>query len=124
MDRTLTSLLKQVRACDECRLHLPLGPNPVLQISNTAKIVIIGQAPGAKVHESSKPWADTSGDHLRQWLEITEETFYNPSRVALIPMGFCYPGKKPGGDAPPRKNALPYGMSVYCSTYPKIESSS
>ena len=107
MARNLATLLKKVRACEECNAHLPLGPRPVLQLAKSARLVIVGQAPGTKVHESGKPWDDASGDHLREWLGIGKEVFYDARRVALVPMGFCYPGKKSGGDAPPRKECAP-----------------
>lgn len=107
MTTRLPSLLREVRSCRICEAHLPLGPRPVLQLSGTARVVIVGQAPGTRVHESGKPWDDPSGEHLREWLAMDPETFYDPSRVAHLPMGFCYPGKKPGGDAPPRPECAP-----------------
>ncbi len=103
----MNDLLKDIRQCQICSEHLPLGPRPVLQASTHSKIVIIGQAPGVKVHESGKPWDDKSGERLRTWLDMEPETFYNPDVVALIPMGFCYPGKGKSGDLPPRKECAP-----------------
>lgn len=103
----IDALLRDVRACTLCAPHLPLGPRPVVQIAQSARIVIIGQAPGTKVHESGIPWDDASGDHLREWLAMSKEVFYDPSQVALVPMGFCYPGKRSGGDAPPRPECAP-----------------
>ena len=85
-----------------CREHLPLGPRPVLQLSSKSRILIAGQAPGARVHESGVPFDDASGDRLRTWLGIAREAFYDARRVAILPMGFCYPGKGPSGDLPPR----------------------
>lgn len=95
-------LQADVRACTLCAKHLPLGPRPVLQISRTARILIAGQAPGSKVHASGVPFDDASGDRLRDWLGLDRETFYNPKRVAILPMGFCYPGTGKSGDSPPR----------------------
>lgn len=99
----LAALLKRVRACRICAAALPLGPRPVLRARVGARLLIIGQAPGAKVHESGIPWDDRSGDVLRDWLAVDKETFYDESRIAIVPMGFCYPGVDPrGGDNPPR----------------------
>ncbi len=99
----IEDLLTEIRACRLCAQHLPLGPRPVLRASATAKLVIIGQAPGTKVHESGIPWNDASGERLRDWLEMTPEVFYDEARVAIVPMGFCYPGRnEKGGDNPPR----------------------
>ena len=98
----LDVLLKEVRACTLCEAHLPLGPRPLVQASARARVVIIGQAPGAAAHESGKPWDDRSGARLREWLGIGETEFYDANRVAIVPMGFCYPGTGRGGDLPPR----------------------
>lgn len=95
-------LLAEVRACRLCESVLPLGPRPVLQLHPAARILVVGQAPGKKVHSSGIPFNDASGDRLRQWLGITDEQFYNPRLVALLPMGFCYPGRGTSGDLPPR----------------------
>ncbi|MFK8002168.1 MAG: uracil-DNA glycosylase family protein [Polyangiales bacterium] len=104
---TLRSTLKQVRACEVCAEALPLGPRPVVQVGARAKVIIIGQAPGTKVHESGVPWDDASGDHLREWLGVTKDDFYDKKRFSILPMGFCYPGVKGGGDAPPRPECAP-----------------
>lgn len=95
-------LQADIRACTLCAAHLPLGPRPVLQISQTARILIAGQAPGSRVHASGVPFDDASGDRLRDWLGLDRETFYDASRVAILPMGFCYPGTGKSGDLPPR----------------------
>lgn len=95
-------LERKVRACTLCAEHLPPGPRPVLQISRTARILIAGQAPGRKVHASGVPFDDASGDRLRDWLGLDRETFYDANRVAILPMGFCYPGTGRSGDLPPR----------------------
>ena len=107
MRETLKHLLAEVHACTACAEDLPLGPRPVVQMGSRARIAIVGQAPGRKVHDSGVPWQDASGDHLRAWLGIDPETFYDSRRVALVPMGFCYPGKRSGGDAPPRPECAP-----------------
>jgi uracil-DNA glycosylase len=101
-------LLRQVRACRLCAEHLPLGPRPVLRMAASARLLIVGQAPGTKVHESGIPWNDRSGDRLRQWLAMDLDTFYDESRIAIMPMGFCYPGvDNNGGDRPPRPECAP-----------------
>ena len=99
---SLDGLLKEVRACRICETRLPLGPRPVLRASASARILIIGQAPGTKVHESGIPWNDASGKRLRDWMHIGFERFYDEKEIAIIPMGFCYPGKGKSGDLPPR----------------------
>ncbi len=97
-----SALLSAVRACTLCAEHLPLGPRPVVQLHPAARILIVGQAPGRKVHETGVPFNDASGDRLRAWLGVTREVFYDSRQIALLPMGFCYPGTGPGGDLPPR----------------------
>lgn len=97
----------QVRGCDVCASVLAAGPRPVVQFSTTARLLIIGQAPGARVHASGIPWNDPSGDRLRQWTGLTPDIFYDPARVALMPMGFCYPGTGASGDLPPRPECAP-----------------
>lgn len=106
-DVTLDDLLAQVRACRICAEQLPLGPRPVLQAAPTARLLIVGQAPGRRVHDTGVPFNDPSGDRLRAWLALDRTTFYDASRVALVPMGFCYPGTTGAGDAPPRPECAP-----------------
>ena len=107
-DQTLAELLTEVRACRLCAAHLSLGPRPVLRASATARVLIVGQAPGTKVHASGIPWNDPSGDRLRDWLALDRETFYDETRIAILPMGFCYPGRHArGGDKPPRPECGP-----------------
>lgn len=101
--RELTSLLHDIRACTICAAHLPHGPRPVLAAGSGARLVIAGQAPGRRVHENGVPWQDPSGDRLREWLGLDHDTFYDPDQVALIPMGFCWPGTGKNGDLPPRR---------------------
>ena len=96
------SLKAEIAACRICAEHLPHGVRPVASFSSTARLLIIGQAPGSKVHESGIPWDDASGDRLREWTGLSKDEMYDPTRVALVPMGFCYPGKASGGDKPPR----------------------
>lgn len=101
---SLERLLARIRACRLCEHELPLGPRPVLRASRTARLLIVGQAPGTRVHETGIPWNDPSGDRLRSWLGIDREIFYDVSRIAIIPMGYCYPGRNErGGDLPPRQ---------------------
>lgn len=98
----LNELLQEVRACRLCAADLPLGPRPVVQADRRARLLIAGQAPGRKVHAAGIPFADASGERLRDWLGMDKTTFYNASQVAIIPMGFCYPGTGKSGDLPPR----------------------
>ena len=106
--KTLDSLLGEVRACRACADVLPLGPRPVVQISATARILIASQAPGTKVHESGIPFSDASGDRLREWMAVPDEIFYDERKIAILPMGLCYPGRLPsGGDASPRSECAP-----------------
>jgi len=99
---TLAPLLAEIRACRLCEAELPMGPRPVVRASATARLLIVGQAPGLKVHESGVPWNDASGIRLRHWLGIDREHFYDERDVAIVPMGFCYPGRGTAGDLPPR----------------------
>lgn len=98
----LDDLLQRIRACRLCEAHLPLGPRPVLRASATARLLIVGQAPGTRVHASGIPWDDASGRRLREWLQVDDATFYDEKCIAIVPMGFCYPGRAGSGDAPPR----------------------
>jgi uracil-DNA glycosylase len=103
----LDALLTQIRACKHCTAHLPHGPRAIVQAAPSSRILIIGQAPGSKVHASGIPWDDDSGDRLREWMGLDKSTFYDPTKVALMPMGFCYPGKGRSGDLPPRPECAP-----------------
>jgi uracil-DNA glycosylase len=102
----LDALLAKVRACSACAGALPLGPRPILQLSTSATILIASQAPGSKVHQSGIPFSDPSGDRLREWMGVSSDIFYDDARVAIMPMGFCYPGRSAGGDAPPRTECV------------------
>lgn len=99
---TTARLLSEIRSCRHCAADLPHGPRPVLAADDTARLLIASQAPGRRVHASGIPWDDPSGVRLREWLAVDPATFYDPTRVALVPMGFCYPGTGTGGDLPPR----------------------
>ena len=111
----LDDLISQVKSCDICAKHLSLGVRPVLQINPKAKILIAGQAPGLQVHKTGIPFNDKSGDRLREWLGIDSEVFYDSEQIAILPMGFCYPGTGKSGDLPPCQNALQHGEKNYCS---------
>lgn len=102
MSPQLPQLLDEIRQCRQCEADLPLGPRPVLAAAGTSRILVIGQAPGRRVHETGIPWDDPSGKRLREWMGISSEDFYDESKVAIIPMGFCYPGTGKSGDLPPR----------------------
>lgn len=104
---SMAALLKEVRACRLCAADLPLGPRPIVQAHTAARILVVGQAPGRKVHETGIPFNDPSGDRLRAWMGISREVFYDPKVVALLPMGFCYPGTGSSGDLPPRRECAP-----------------
>ncbi|HJO87485.1 MAG TPA: uracil-DNA glycosylase family protein [Rhodospirillales bacterium] len=115
-------LLKEVRACEICAPDLPLGPRPTVVAKSSAKIMIIGQAPGTKVHETGIPWSDPSGDRLRNWLRVTREIFYDGSKIAIMPMGFCYPGRlERGGDNPPRPECAPAWHEKILAGLPDIK---
>ena len=117
----LAALIAEVRACRVCEAHLPLGPRPILSAEAGARLMIIGQAPGTRVHESGVPWDDASGDRLRDWLAIGRDVFYDAAQVAIVPMGFCYPGRdKNGGDAPPRPECAPLWHARLRAELPNI----
>ncbi|MEX0960388.1 MAG: uracil-DNA glycosylase family protein [Burkholderiales bacterium] len=101
------SVLRQARACRLCEQHLPFGPKPILRALPSARLLIVGQAPGRRVHETGVPWNDPSGDRLREWMQLDRAVFYDESRIAIIPTAFCYPGTGPGGDLPPRPECAP-----------------
>lgn len=117
----MNSLLKKIKACKICKAHLPYAPKPILNFNSNAKIMIVGQAPGTKVHESGLPWNDKSGDRLRDWLGVTNEEFYNPNFFAIVPMGFCYPGKGKTGDLPPRTECAEAWMQKILKELKNIE---
>lgn len=118
---TLSDLLNEVKACKVCADKLPLGPRPVFQIGVEAKILIAGQAPGRKVHQTGIPFDDPSGDTLRTWLGIDRATFYDPNKIAILPMAFCYPGRGQRGDLPPPVECATLWRAKLLSLMPKIE---
>lgn len=120
MKAALDTTLAEIRACRICAPHLPHAPRPIVQAGHRARIVIIGQAPGSKVHETGVPWRDLSGDRLREWTGLDEATFHQPSRVALMPMGFCYPGAAKGADLPPRPECAPLWHDRLLALLPDI----
>ncbi|MFY0601405.1 MAG: uracil-DNA glycosylase family protein [Cyclobacteriaceae bacterium] len=117
----MKTLIQEIHKCTICSSNLPLGPNPVLAVHPKSKIVIIGQAPGSVVHKTGKPWDDKSGENLRKWLGVDNEVFYDASKIALIPMGFCYPGKGKSGDLPPRKECAPQWHDLLLSKMKNVE---
>lgn len=119
-DPTLAALLAEARACRHCAASLPHEPRPVLQAAPGARVLIIGQAPGSKVHASGVPWDDDSGERLRDWTGIGRTAFYNPDQIALLPMGFCYPGKGSGGDLPPRSECAPLWHDRVVALLPEL----
>lgn len=121
MSGKLNNLLQEVRACQICKNHLPLEPRPVLQVHSKSKILIAGQAPGKRVHDTGIAWNDPSGDRLRDWLGLGKGTFYNPEIIALVPMGFCYPGTGKSGDMPPRKECAQTWHDDIFSEMPNIQ---
>jgi len=116
----LDDLLEQIRACRHCEGILPLGPRPVLRASATARLLVVGQAPGTRVHATGIPWNDPSGDRLRLWLGMDRQTFYDQSRIAIVPMGLCYPGKGSGGDLPPRPECAKLWFGKLLPLMPEI----
>lgn len=118
---SLDALLTAVRACRACEAHLPLGPRPVLQVSATARILIVGQAPGLRVHQTGIPWDDPSGERLREWMGVSKKIFYDASRIAIIPMGYCYPGRGESGDLPPRRECAQLWFDLLLAKLPLIE---
>ena len=120
--QSLAKLLADVRACDICAKDLPLAPRPTLAAATQSKILIIGQAPGTRVHATGIPWNDPSGERLRGWLGVEPDDFYDVTKFAIIPMGFCYPGRLPrGGDAPPRRECAPAWHEKLLAALPNIE---
>lgn len=118
---TLAALAERARACTVCAPHLPHAPRPVLRVSATARVLIVGQAPGRRVHATGIPWNDPSGDLLRQWLGVSRETFYDASRIAIVPTGLCYPGTVRGSDLPPRPECAPLWHPSLRAAMPHIE---
>ncbi len=121
-EEPLGELLLRIRGCTHCAQHLSHGPRPTLRAHGQARILIVGQAPGSKVHATGIPWNDRSGDRLRDWLGLDRERFYDESNIAIVPMGFCYPGvDRNGGDRPPRKECAPMWHAPVMAAMPKLE---
>jgi len=120
--QALDRIMAEVRGCTLCEKELPLGPRPVVRGRAEAPILIVGQAPGIKVHETGLPWNDPSGDRLREWLDVDRDCFYDESRFAIIPMGYCYPGRHPrGGDLPPRTECAEIWLPQLLAHLPRIQ---
>lgn len=117
----LLQLLDEVAACHACDAHLPLGPRPVVQAGAGARLLIVGQAPGTRVHNTGIPWNDASGDRLRNWLQMDRQVFYDPERIAIVPMGLCYPGRGKSGDLPPRPECAPLWHARLLEQLPHVE---
>ncbi|WP_420387225.1 uracil-DNA glycosylase family protein [Roseivirga sp.] len=117
----MEDLLREIRQCEICASSLPLGPRPVVSVSSNSRILVIGQAPGTRVHESGVPWDDPSGRNLRKWLGVGDDDFYNPELFAIMPMGFCYPGKGKSGDLPPRPECAPAWHQQLLDQMPNIQ---
>ncbi len=116
---SVSELKRNIKACTLCEAELPFPAKPTLSFSATSKILIVGQAPGIKVHESGIPWNDASGDRLREWMQVSKEQFYNTKYFSIVPMGFCYPGKGKSGDLPPRPECAETWMSSILDKLPK-----
>lgn len=118
----LDRLLEDIRACRVCAGAMPHEPRPVIRAAPTARVLIVGQAPGTRVHASGKPFTDPSGDRLRDWMGVDEATFYDTSRIAIAPMGFCFPGQDAkGGDLPPRRECAPLWQDRVRAALPDVE---
>lgn len=121
MNTRLASLLNEVRACRTCETRLPFAPRPVLRASTSAQLLIIGQAPGTRVHQTGIPWNDPSGDRLRDWMGLDRDLFYDEQRIAIIPMGLCYPGKGKSGDLPPRPECAEQWHARLLAELPRLK---
>ncbi len=119
-DPAAKTLLDEVRACTICQ-DLPLGPRPILQVSPSARLLIVGQAPGRITHQKGIPFDDPSGNRLRSWLDVDRDTFYDASKIAILPMGFCFPGTGKNGDLPPRPECAPAWRNTVLSTLQAVE---
>lgn len=127
VDPELGRLLEEIRACRAC-VDAPMGealphePRPVLRVGKRARVCVCGQAPGTRVHASGKPFTDPSGDRLRDWMGVTEDEFYDADKIAIVPMGFCFPGLDVrGGDLPPRRECAPLWRSRVMEQLPDLE---
>ena len=116
----LEALLSRVRACTVCIGDLPMGPRPLVQASAGATILIVGQAPGSRAHQTGVPFSDASGERLREWMGLSHDDFYDERKVAIVPMGFCYPGRVASGDAAPRKECTTLWRAELLAMLPKV----
>ncbi|AZQ59819.1 uracil-DNA glycosylase family protein [Maribacter sp. MJ134] len=117
----MKELLSEIRACQVCAPHLPLEPRPIIAGNKNSKIILVSQAPGKKAHDHNKAWDDPSGRKLREWLGVTAELFYNPDNFAVLPMGFCFPGKAKTGDLPPRKECAPLWHNLVWEQFKNVQ---
>lgn len=117
----MKKLIEEIEQCQVCEKFLPQGPRPVIQAQSSARILIIGQAPGSRVHQTGVPWNDPSGDRLREWLQMDKDEFYDAHKVAIMPMGFCYPGKGKSGDRPPRPECAPLWLDRVLQKLQRLE---
>jgi uracil-DNA glycosylase len=117
---SLDALLLEVRACRACAGQLPVEPKPVLRASPTARVLVVGQAPGARAYATAIPWNDRSGDRLREWMRVDRQAFYDESRFAIIPMGYCYPGRGTSGDLPPRRECAELWLARLLAHLPDV----
>jgi uracil-DNA glycosylase len=120
MGNLLLKISRDARSCRFCEKQLPVKPNPVFRVGHAARLLIVGQAPGRRVHESGIPWNDPSGDVLREWLQLDREAFYDTSRIAIVPMGLCYPGTVAGSDLPPRRECAPRWQPRFKAALPNV----
>ena len=121
MSDTFSKTQQEIKSCEICSDHLPMGPRPVFQVHPAARILIAGQAPGIRVHKTGVPFDDPSGNRLREWMGITSDTFYNEEKIAILPMGFCYPGTGKSGDLPPRPECATKWRDLLLGFMPNIE---
>ncbi len=117
----LLPLIKNIRNCQRCTTHLPFNPKPIVRAHHLSRLLIVGQAPGIRVHNTGIPWNDPSGDRLRYWMQLDKKIFYDSNQIAIIPMGFCYPGTGPRGDLPPRKECANLWLAKLLSGLQNIQ---
>ena len=121
LQHSLDQLLSQIRACRACERELPYVPRPILRATVTARLLIVGQAPGVRAHQSGIPWNDSSGERLREWMNVDRESFYDERRIAIIPMGYCYPGRGKSGDLPPRRECAKLWLDQLLNHLPQVQ---
>jgi uracil-DNA glycosylase len=117
---SLSAVSREARACRFCEKQLPQAPRPIFRVGKAARLLIVGQAPGRLVHETGIPWNDPSGDVLRDWLGLDREAFYDTSRIAIVPIGLCYPGTVDGADLPPCRECAPLWQPRFRAALPDI----